>query len=269
MSSSPTWLQVQKNSHNATGYWGEPTTNHVFCEPHYAVTDYISEFYNCVSSLVYTVLAIYTIRNEPKLRRDPYILCNFIWLATIGIGSFFFHGTMRYSMQLTDEVPMMGFLTCLICTKLSNPKAHPWVPSQLLSRLWCMATVLLSVSVVYAYVVYDIYEIFVNGFIGITILDTIVSLPFAGHKLGTDLHHSFGFMSLYCILAGGLTWITENNLCKQFPAVYPLHVLWHCLSCASGYYAILFTCLFRFSPEEVRNMNLLGLRRKPSGIKSA
>lgn len=31
----------------------------------------------------------------------------FVWMAVIGFGSLLFHATLKYSMQLLDEIPML------------------------------------------------------------------------------------------------------------------------------------------------------------------
>ncbi len=31
----------------------------------------------------------------------------FLWMALIGVGSLMFHATLKYSMQLLDEIPML------------------------------------------------------------------------------------------------------------------------------------------------------------------
>ena len=261
-SSSSTWLGlVDKHSHEATGFWGPPNSNHVFCEPHYAVSPFITEFYNALSSMIFTAVAVYSLHREPKIRKDPFIFTIFLCLVIIGFGSFAFHATMRHEMQLADEIPMVCFMGCLSAAKLSKPKAHPWVPNQTVAICWSMFVATMCLIVIWTYVVLDEYDIFIYGFTVIVLFDLLISLPFADKKIGTEVHTRCGYMSLFLIASGRIVWGAENRFCNEYKWVYPLHILWHFLGCGSAYWSALFTCAVRFDKDEVKTLDLLGLPR--------
>ena len=45
----------------STGYWGKATAVHQFCEPKYATSPYVAEFYNSISSFLYVFAACYAL----------------------------------------------------------------------------------------------------------------------------------------------------------------------------------------------------------------
>jgi dihydroceramidase len=240
--STAAWFTVASRTHDATGYWGPPNANHQFCEPHYDVTQYVAEFYNTVSSLGYTVVAAYMLVQEPKLRHDPYVLAAIVTLGTIGLGSAAFHATMRYHMQLCDELPMVFYICCLLLGSISRPNRHPWVPHAAAASLWRAATISTGLAVAACYLVFDLYEIFLHGFTAIIFVQIAVNLVAPLHKTMVEQQLYCRNMSILLILVGRIFWEIEGRMCAQVPQVYPLHVLWHACSCGSAYYGAI--CLY-------------------------
>ncbi|XP_077862924.1 alkaline ceramidase 3-like [Saccoglossus kowalevskii] len=111
----------------SVGFWGVPTSTLDWCEENYVVTSYIAEFWNTVSNLAFIIPPflgmIQAIQDKLEIR---FIIAYFSLLA-VGIGSWFFHMTLLYEMQLFDELPMIWgsciFLYCLI-EAYSPPKSH-------------------------------------------------------------------------------------------------------------------------------------------------
>ncbi|KAL7389220.1 hypothetical protein ABVT39_000140 [Epinephelus coioides] len=73
------------------------------------IIDYLR---NTVSNLIMILPPIYgaiqTIRDGLELR----YICSFLGLAAVGVGSWCFHMTLLYEMQLLDELPMI-YSTCV------------------------------------------------------------------------------------------------------------------------------------------------------------
>ncbi|XP_061754164.1 alkaline ceramidase 3 isoform X2 [Nerophis ophidion] len=117
------------------GFWGRPTSTLDWCEENYAVSFYIAEFWNTVSNLIMILPpicgAIQTFRDGLEFR----YICSFLGLAAVGVGSWCFHMTLLYEMQLLDELPMIYstcvFVYCLYeCFKQENRVS--WFPVALL-----------------------------------------------------------------------------------------------------------------------------------------
>jgi dihydroceramidase len=230
---------------HSTGWWGEVEANHAFCEPHYAVSHYIAEFFNSTSSLIYILLAFFI--QLPK--HDAFLQISRIWLLAIGIGSLLFHGTMRYAMQLADEIPMVGFVTTLMIAKISMP--HPWLIGY--TGLATVISIFYGISLIGVYVLWDQYEIFIHGFTILVVCDFLLSIPLWQNKRGSKwetLQIRSHMVGIFTILLGKVAWEVEHLLCESHPFVWPLHVVWHLLSCTSAYGSVTSTYVMRAKETE-------------------
>ena len=89
------------------GYWGPITSTLLWCEEKYKWTKYIAEPANTLSNLFFIFVSLYgyfTSRREKLAFR--FALCH-LGVTLVGIGSTLFHGTLKYEMQLLDELPMI------------------------------------------------------------------------------------------------------------------------------------------------------------------
>ena len=100
-----------------TGFWGHVTASRDWCEPNYAVTIYIAEFWNTLSNLTYIIFAINLWRLKCKLDRTVPSFQHFqsikIFIAgmfVLGFASGSFHGTLKYWPQVFDRVVSMFYL---------------------------------------------------------------------------------------------------------------------------------------------------------------
>uniref|UniRef100_A0A3B3XTE6 Alkaline ceramidase n=1 Tax=Poecilia mexicana TaxID=48701 RepID=A0A3B3XTE6_9TELE len=109
------------------GYWGRPTSTLDWCEENYVVSSYIAEFWNTVSNLIMILPPIYgavqTFRDGLEFR----YICSFLGLSAVGVGSWCFHMTLLYEMQLLDELPMI-YSTCVFvyCLRFSLQQNSSW-----------------------------------------------------------------------------------------------------------------------------------------------
>lgn len=106
------------------GFWDPITSTIDWCEKNYQVTYYIAEFWNTVSNLTFIIppLLAYV---ELKNMDIPFLyLAPLLYLSFVGLGSFFFHMTLKYEMQLWDEMFMIweGLLMCYILMQIIYPE---------------------------------------------------------------------------------------------------------------------------------------------------
>lgn len=103
---------IYNSIYNLEGYWSPVTSSIDWCEENFIVSKYIAEFWNTISNGIYVVFALVGMWSVIKYRYDRcYFWANF-GLLTIGIGSWLFHMTLKYQMELADELPMI--YTCCI-----------------------------------------------------------------------------------------------------------------------------------------------------------
>jgi dihydroceramidase len=234
---SSSLFDITTRVHSETGFWGPVDANHQFCEPHYDKTFFLAEFYNALSSFLYVGIGIYIFCRI----QDSWIRVACSWLCLIGVGSFLFHGTMRYSMQLLDEIPMVGLLGTGCLSKVEH---HPWLRGN--ASLWRLAIFLLFAAVILTYVWFDRYELFIHGFTVLAAVDGVIAFTV---PLTTVCQLQKGYFlrnaSLVTIVVGKLLWDVEHRFCESMPQVWPLHVVWHVFSGMSAFYGVLFNSLVR------------------------
>ncbi|XP_054153404.1 alkaline ceramidase 3-like [Oppia nitens] len=229
------------------GMWGVVTSTLDWCETNYETTRYVAEFWNTVSNVVMIwppIIAIYHAFINDLERR--YMLC-FGFLCLVGCGSWMFHMTLKYEMQLFDELPMLWGSLMLVYCMLT-----------LLYPIDCSWKQLLATKV---------------GLISYGIISTLLYLCF---KTPILFQVSYGFMvtlMLYwdiCLVkykpcdkrifiwaaifyyTGFALWNIDNIFCDKlglFRQILPsflvpftqLHALWHCLAGYGSYLHIVFT----------------------------
>ena len=93
------------------GFWGIPTSSIDWCEQNYAVTPYVCELFNTVSSLAMVIAGTLGV-----LRRGlvAEVRIAFGLLILVGLGSIAFHGTLLFQLQMLDELPMLYLVTWLV-----------------------------------------------------------------------------------------------------------------------------------------------------------
>ncbi|KAL6155448.1 alkaline ceramidase ydc1 [Exserohilum turcicum] len=94
--------------------WFSPVTSTLdWCEENYVVTHYVAELVNTFTNLLFMYLAAKGIRNCLKNGHDTVFLVAFVGYLIVGTGSFWFHASLKYPMQLVDELSMI-YTTCLM-----------------------------------------------------------------------------------------------------------------------------------------------------------
>ncbi|CAE7528248.1 ACER3 [Symbiodinium sp. CCMP2456] len=118
--------EIKKSSTSRAGYWGQPDAEFNWCELDYQLVDWIAEPVNTASCLVMVALPLmFLATHEARIEENIGNVLNarIVWvkvyLATldntvigwlevaIAVGSILFHATLRYPMQLADEIPML------------------------------------------------------------------------------------------------------------------------------------------------------------------
>lgn len=90
-----------------TGYWSPSTSSIDWCERNYVVTQYIAEFWNCISSFSMCILGVILFIRGLYNKIETRFLLSSLGLALVGLGSAYFHGTLTHLGQMADELPMV------------------------------------------------------------------------------------------------------------------------------------------------------------------
>lgn len=107
------------------GYWAPITSTLDWCEENYYATQYSAEIVNTLTNLLFIYLAYRGISNCLSQSHDRIFLITFIGYLLVGTGSFLFHTTLKYPMQLVDELSMI-YTTCLMFwATFEHKRQHP------------------------------------------------------------------------------------------------------------------------------------------------
>ncbi|KAK5734853.1 alkaline ceramidase ydc1 [Elasticomyces elasticus] len=122
----PSWLpSVAYPPARDDGYWAPITSTLDWCEENYYATRYSAEIVNTLTNLLFIVLAFKGMYNCYANGHDKIFFLTFVGYLIVGSGSFAFHTTLKYPMQLVDELSMI-YTTCLMFwATFEHKRANP------------------------------------------------------------------------------------------------------------------------------------------------
>ncbi|KAI8075664.1 hypothetical protein BDF21DRAFT_423415 [Thamnidium elegans] len=94
-------------------YWGPVTSTIDWCEENYIVSPYIAEFFNTITNLGFVFFSLFGIYNVFRNNASKKLIVAYLGVMMVGFGSWFFHMTLQYNMQLLDELPML-YVACIM-----------------------------------------------------------------------------------------------------------------------------------------------------------
>ncbi|KAJ1762171.1 hypothetical protein LPJ58_000749 [Coemansia sp. RSA 1591] len=242
------------------GYWGAVTSSMDWCEENYEWTPYIAEFFNSWSSLAMIVLGECCARMNPTGNQAFTLLGRSI--TVVGIGSWLFHATLKYSMQMTDELPMLWSISiaCYIAVTTQYDINRAWFKRWLV--LWTVFVTVLTAG--FSGKVQ--FVLFQGSFNGLSLV--MAYLCWRGKKELEEAQMShvaklfWAGIKLYASAA--IVWLTDTNLCTyingQEESVLPfnmqLHAWWHVLASLGLVYLVVLLmghyCLVKNVPFKLR-----------------
>ncbi|KAL4896695.1 ceramidase [Aspergillus ambiguus] len=95
------------------GYWSPVTSTLNWCEEDYYATIYSAEIVNTLTNLLFMWLGIKGFLSCRRHGHDHIFKVAYLGYLVVGTGSFLFHSTLKYPMQLVDELSMI-YTTCLM-----------------------------------------------------------------------------------------------------------------------------------------------------------
>ncbi|XP_025079781.1 alkaline ceramidase 3-like [Pomacea canaliculata] len=130
------------------GYWGKVTSTIDWCEENYVVNRYVAEFWNTISNSIMIFAPMFSVYLAVKQNLEKPVICSNMSVIVVGVGSWAFHMTLQYSMQLLDELPMIWGSAFLIYGILMIESKEGETNKQLLAFLFCYAAVVTAVYLI-------------------------------------------------------------------------------------------------------------------------
>ncbi|XP_050532771.1 alkaline ceramidase 3 isoform X2 [Daktulosphaira vitifoliae] len=131
---------------NNTGYWGPTTATIDWCEKNYEI--FLTG--NTLSNLMMIIPPLWGIWDMKKQKFARRFLFCYLCIMVVGMGSWAFHMTLLYKMQLFDELPMVwGTCYCIYCLSIIkyNVKSETALPNKLL--LFLLTIISVGFAVIY------------------------------------------------------------------------------------------------------------------------
>lgn len=214
-----------------------------WCEANYVHSRYVCESFNTISSVAMVLVGVAGALLYLPVLETRFVLA-FLALAVVGLGSAAFHATLRFELQMLDELPMVYLALVMVFILLElepGRRFGRWFP-------WALAT----------------YGAFL----------TVLCSTTRGNLQFFTFHLSFGSLELFCLyrtyrlsrttqspaarrlfgvgmgayLLAIALWFIDLRFCEFVSAVLPatigfnpqLHAVWHVLVSFGFYCLILF-----------------------------
>ncbi|CAF0869529.1 unnamed protein product [Adineta steineri] len=213
------------------GYWSPSTSSIDWCERNYAVTYYIAEFWNCISSLLMCLLSIILIIRGLYNKIEHRFLLLSLSFGLVGFGSAYFHGTLTHFGQMADELPMVYSMIVwwFILFRMNKVK--------LASRI-SPTDILILCGIFYGFLWTYVHSLqtFVLVFqvhFTLMVLGGIIKLIYLYRQ---TQHYTYKIMYLVIVYVGLLVpacicWIIDQQLCERMNSINgfnpQLHAWWH------------------------------------------
>lgn len=117
----------------SAGFWGAPTSTIDWCEANYAHSFYVAEWWNTLSSLAMVAVGLFGAWRHRRVL-EPRFLFAFALVSLVGLGSVAFHGTLRFGLQMLDELPMLYLVTLIVFILIEDRQQRRfgrWFPAVL------------------------------------------------------------------------------------------------------------------------------------------
>ena len=194
------------------GFWGPPTGID-WCEPNYAVSVYVAEFWNTVTNVAFIVLALRTLASAWRLRLPLQFRVASYALFCTGLASAFFHATLWLVAQRLDEFFENSYLL-VVFHSLSQSSSIIAI-----SRIAIHATIFgLALVCITFFLVCEVH-----------LIGMAIALMYRTAFLrDAELRRRARFAWLVFLVAG-LAWLLDRMACAIVQPLH-LHAAWHLLT---------------------------------------
>ncbi|KAI8908666.1 alkaline ceramidase 3 [Powellomyces hirtus] len=231
------------------GFWGPVTSTLDWCEENHIVSQYVAEWWNATTNLVFLIWPLIGIYSCYKTGSERRFALSYAALILVGTGSFLFHGTLTYAMQLLDELPMcMATCVFVYCHLQMFAKKGANSPKAILA----LAGIFLTVTT--SYLALQTPILFQVAFVVLTLMQLFgalnnIRLVRRTHKAESNILYGLIAVCVTTILTAFALWNTDQIHCGSIQEHrnqigYPLrvglelHAWWHLLTGYSGYVSI-------------------------------
>eukprot|EP00211_Chloroparvula_japonica_P007048 CAMPEP_0119143422 /NCGR_PEP_ID=MMETSP1310-20130426/34307_1 /TAXON_ID=464262 /ORGANISM="Genus nov. species nov., Strain RCC2339" /LENGTH=387 /DNA_ID=CAMNT_0007135051 /DNA_START=92 /DNA_END=1252 /DNA_ORIENTATION=+ len=225
----------------ARGIWGEVTASINWCESDYAITPYIAEFWNTLSSLSFCLIGVFQYYLVSGAEWEFRFRLAAILLFVVGLGSVLFHATLWYSLQLSDELPMTWIVLVAFYSLMEDGRR---------TKYRYLAPGLLAYAVIST--LWQIYLTRTQPILHELQFGLLMIInTYKTYLYVRNAPYVMKYMFWVYVLLGNsaffLCWIPDQLFCEFWQLNFnpQLHAWWHILMCIATHYAFILGLLRR------------------------
>lgn len=224
------------------GFWSPSTSSIDWCERNYAVTYYVAEFWNCLSSLLMCLLSLILIVQGLYYKVERRFLLLSFSFGLVGFGSAYFHGTLTHFGQMADELPMVYSMIVWWFILFRMNKYH-------LAGALSPVDVLILFGIFYAILCSYVHSLktFVVVFqvhFTLMVLGGIIKLihlyRHTQYQTGSIKYLIMWYVGL--LVPAVICWLLDQHFCEYFNSANgfnpQLHAWWHVFCAADAYVGV-------------------------------
>jgi dihydroceramidase len=234
-----------------------------WCERNYVHSHYVCELFNTFSSLAMVAAGLTGIALHRSLERR--FLLAFAAVALVGIGSIAFHASLRFELQLLDELPMLYSALIMVYILLENRSERRF-------GIWFPALLVLHAALVTGLTAFtrgDLqFYLFHASFGSLEFFGLYRVYRISRRSSDRAVHRLFRLgMSAYAIAL--VCWFTDLRACELLDGTLPrlglvnpqLHAWWHVLVSGGLYLLVVLVAYDRLQVlgREPRLARVLGV----------
>jgi len=224
-------------SSSPDGFWGPPTSSVDWCEANYAHVPIVAELFNTLSSLAIVAAGLLGLVLHRRSLERRFLLC-FFSVALVGLGSVAFHATLRFELQMADELPMLYSAIIMVYILVENRvgarRLGAWFP-------WALASHALLVTTLTALSRGRLQFYLFQLSFGSMELFSLVGVYLLQRRAAAPARRLFR-LGMASYLVAIVLWAIDIGACplvsNRLPFNPQLHAWWHVLV-SFGFYALL------------------------------
>ncbi|BES92644.1 aHypothetical proteinC [Nesidiocoris tenuis] len=256
------------------GYWGKPTSTIDWCENNYEFSYYIAEMTNTVSNLMMILPPIWgmiEVLNQKFERK--FIYCYFL-LLVVGLGSWAFHMTLLYEMQLFDELPMVWGTSVMVYCLTEVRKPQTTRPISNVPLFFFLTSFCVFFTILYLYWPQPVFQ---HTSYGILVFASFLLEIHLIRVKNCRICRRLFIYSTSIYLFGFFLWNMDKVFCRNLNSlrsgipklldpITQLHGWWHMMAGYGTYLQVLFTIHASYDFRYEKLNAPVNLQLRPSGF---
>mmetsp|Transcript_42802 Transcript_42802/g.100349 ORF Transcript_42802/g.100349 Transcript_42802/m.100349 type:complete len:258 (-) Transcript_42802:51-824(-) len=199
-----------------------------WCESNYAVSSWVAEFWNTVSSAAMLAPALWGLRIAIARRYEAVVVVQFMVLIVVAVGTALFHASLGYAGQMVDELSMLaGGLNWVVGLLLATHRSRGEpAPGSKIVALVFVTIGFCGPHVAFGFTV--VFQVFFTLFVlaGLVLLHELYWNIFT-----LDAQRCLVRLYLASLVGSVIPWQADIHACKwlaSLPLGNPqLHAWWH------------------------------------------